>query len=160
MSQPSRISVVVPQPVLDDCMKYAQSIAEALKPYLTESLTAQERKELPKAGDKTEGFMQKIDDYIVSTPEFIPSFMDVQEFGKDYGVTADLKPLEGVISQIFSNISDTRLLAGSEAYVAALFYYANVRDAAKRGISNAKPVYEDLAKRYPGRGSKKKDGDS
>ena len=154
MSQPSRISIDIPDSVISDCMKQAQAIAAALAPYLT-TLTAQDRHDLPKFSDKTFGFMDKSNTYMETTPEFVPSFLDVAEFKRDFAVPAILKPLTGIMDQIAQNLSDTMMLAGSEALIAALMYYANVREAARRGLPNAKPVYEDLAQRYPGRGSKK-----
>ncbi len=39
--------------------------------------------------------------------------------------------------------------SGSEAYTAALQYYNFVKQADKNNVPAAKPVYEDLAQRFP-----------
>ena len=42
------------------------------------------------------------------------------------------------------------MLAGSEAYTAALAYYQSAKTAAKRKIPGAEVIYRDLAERFPG----------
>jgi len=46
------------------------------------------------------------------------------------------------------------MLAGSEAYVAALSFYNSVKQAAKLNVPEAKTIYEDLKKRFAGQGVK------
>jgi len=48
------------------------------------------------------------------------------------------------------------LLAGSEAYTGALVYYGSVQMAAKTGQGNAKPIFEDLNRRFAGIGRRTK----
>jgi hypothetical protein len=47
-------------------------------------------------------------------------------------------------------VEDTIMVAGSEAYHAALAVYHNVQTAAKQDIPGAKAIYEDLKNRFPG----------
>ena len=44
------------------------------------------------------------------------------------------------------------MVVNSELWMADLAYYQNVRQAAKRGIAGAQAIYDDLKKRFPGRG--------
>jgi hypothetical protein len=61
--------------------------------------------------------------------------------------------------QLSDNIDDTVLVAGSEAYQAALVFYNAVKAAAAQDIPGAKEVYSDLKNRFPGaHKSKKQDG--
>jgi hypothetical protein len=48
------------------------------------------------------------------------------------------------------NVDDTTMLAGSEAYQAALVFYNSVKTAATHDVSGAKAVYDELKKRFPG----------
>jgi hypothetical protein len=50
------------------------------------------------------------------------------------------------------NLRDTQMLAGSEAYTAALAYYNSVKQAAKMNVPNAKTIQEELGKRFKGQG--------
>jgi hypothetical protein len=47
-------------------------------------------------------------------------------------------------------VEDTIMVAGSEAYYAALAVYHNVQAAAKQDIPGAKAIYEDLRPHFPG----------
>lgn len=49
-----------------------------------------------------------------------------------------------------SDLDDTLMLCGSEAYAGARYYYNSVSYAARQGNISAKPITEDLAMRYPG----------
>jgi hypothetical protein len=46
-------------------------------------------------------------------------------------------------------IDDTEMIAGSEAYQAALVFYKSVKMAAEQDIPGAKAVYEELKTRFP-----------
>jgi len=47
-------------------------------------------------------------------------------------------------------LEDSILLAGSEAYQAALLFYGSVKTAKARSIGDASLVYDELAVRFPG----------
>jgi hypothetical protein len=90
--------------------------------------------------EKSLSFVSKVNDYCASNPEFVPTFLDAAELDKDFEAVAALKPVLGVINQLQSNLDDTLLLAGSEAFSASLMFYGNVQFAAKNGLPNEKPM--------------------
>ena len=149
MSTANRIDASIPGSVITDVTNKLKEAAILLKPYL-ESLTVEERKTLAKMSDKTVAFVNKIDSYTDSNPEFAPAYMEIPDFKKDINLVNDLKDVLDIANQICSNVDDTVMLAGSEAYVGALLYYYSLKGAIKAGQPNAKPIYEDLAKRFPG----------
>jgi hypothetical protein len=77
------------------------------------------------------------------------------------GFTDDMNAWEQLMSvlrpvqQLFTNLDDTTMEAGSESYVAALSYYNSVKQAAKMNIPGAKPIYDDLKKRFAANGERK-----
>ena len=83
--------------------------------------------------EKSIAFVNKVETYTNSNPEFAPAFMQVAEFEKDFLLVEELKPLLDICEQLCSNIDDTSMLVGNEAYVAALMYYNSVKMAAKTG---------------------------
>ncbi|WP_378177371.1 hypothetical protein [Aquimarina sp. SS2-1] len=99
-------------------------------------------------GNKSLSTVQKVKEYKEINPEFMPGYMDKDEFLKDETVVYQLTPIANVLEQLFSDVDDTRLLAGSEALQAALLYYGQVNEANKKGVPSAKPIYEDLKKRF------------
>ncbi|POY37499.1 hypothetical protein C3K47_06970 [Solitalea longa] len=56
-----------------------------------------------------------------------------------------------LVEQLASNIDDMSLLCGSDAYVSSLGFYNSIKQAAKMNVPNAKPIYDELQKRFPGR---------
>lgn len=113
-----------------------------------QGLTATERMEIFKMGDKTVATAQKVKSYLQTNPEFAPAYMDQAEFLKDEAVVTQLTPLANMAEQLTRDLNDTVMLAGSEAIYNALLYYGQVREAYAKGIPTAKPVYEDLSQRF------------
>ncbi len=153
MSQKNQISITIPQEVIEEVTSKLQEIRSALTPYL-QGLTVEENRSLFKMGDKSIATVQKIENYIRSNPEFVPSYMDKDEFLKDGKVVSQLKPLLKLTDQLNSDLTDTITLAGSEAMVAGLMYYGTVKEAAGKGVITAKPIYEDLKQRFSKRKTK------
>ena len=56
------------------------------------------------------------------------------------------------MNELYIAIEDTVILAGSEAYVAALSYYNAVKQAVKMNVAGAKVIYDDLRTRFEGNG--------
>lgn len=153
MSANNQISVEIPQTVLDDVLQKLQDCKTALAPYL-QGLTGEQRKSLFKMGDKTVATVQKVKSYMQTNPEFLPAYMNEPEFLKDEAVVSALNPLANLAEQLASDISDTVMLAGSEALVGAMLYYGVTKEATAKGVATAKPIYEDLSQRFSKKGNK------
>lgn len=153
MSTNNQISVEIPVSVITDVTEKLQACKTLLAPYL-QALTADQRKSIFKMGDKTLATVQKVKSYMETNPEFTPAYRDKTEFLKDEAVVTSLTPLENLAKQLSSDIEDTVMLAGSEALVAALLYYGTTKEAAAKGVTTAKPVYEDLSQRFARKGNK------
>jgi hypothetical protein len=74
--------------------------------------------------------------------------MDTAEFAKDEAAVSALHPLHRLAEQLTADLSDTLMLAGSEALTASMLYYGNVREASAKGVAAAHPIYEDLKARF------------
>jgi len=149
MSQDNRISVSIPQQVIDDALANIKKASDSLKPYL-QGLTEDERGSIAKMGDKSSPFVSKSFNYCGSNPEFAPNFLNVTELEKDLGTVDQLTPVLNAVSVLRSDLDDTVMLCGSEAFTGARYYYNSVSFAAKNGNTAAKPIAEDLARRFPG----------
>lgn len=156
MAQQNRISIEPNMAAVKEAITNVTNAHSLLKQYL-QALTKKERKSLTKMRDKTLAFVEKTDNYTQSHAEFSPAFLDVTELAKDLGAVKVLKPLLDVIASFHSDVDDTVLLCGSEAFAASRIYYNSVVYAAKQGVTSAKPIAEDLAKRFPGTPRKAKD---
>lgn len=150
----NRISVEIPPAILEQVLNRIEEIKRDLDPYLI-ALSPEERHDIPKMSDKTFPFVDKTIYYIGTDPQFAPTYLQTEELIKDMNAVGDLNKIFRPLEQICSNLNDTQMLAGSEAYIASLAYYNGVKQAAKMDITDAKIIYEDLSKRFPGRRSVK-----
>jgi phage gpG-like protein len=137
MSTKNQISIVIPQTIIDEVTNKLQECRTTLAPYL-QGLKADERITMLKLGDKTVATVQKTKSYMETNPEFIPIYLDKPEFLKDEAVATQLSPIENLAVQLSTDISDTVMLAGSEALYGALLYYGQVKEAHHKGIPTAK----------------------
>ena len=147
MSTQNQISVEIPDAVITSVVRKLGECKTELAPFM-QGLTAEERRDLFKMGDKTVATVQKTQSYVETNPEFIPAYMDVREFNRDVTVVNQLKPIEDLVSQLGVDISDTRMLAGSEALQQSLLYYGQVREADSKGVPSSRAIYEDLQPRF------------
>jgi hypothetical protein len=154
MSTQNQISVEIPQEVINKVTEQLKDIKNQLAPYL-QGLTAQERKEIFKMGDKTVATVSKVKSYMETNPEFVPAYMNKEEFLKDESVVVQLAPNVNLLEQLHSDTADTAMLAGSEAILSAMLYYGTVKEASNKGVATAKPIYEDLKARFSKKGNGK-----
>lgn len=157
MAHENRISAELSDADMEKIREHAQGM-ENLMPWLT-NLSMKERQTLPKAADKTVSFLDKSLDYSQQNPQFVPPFLNVQEFNKDINLSEKLLSGARPLRMLADKMEDTAMLASSEAYQAALLFYQSVKAAAKMGVPGAQTIYEDLKARFPGRPSNRSNGE-
>jgi hypothetical protein len=104
------------------------------------ALTPAERQGLPKMGEKTIGFVGKAYDFTRQNPSMVPPYLGINAFGVDFADVHGLWTLLNLIQQLEEGVSDTEMIAGSEAYQIALVFYKSVKMAAAQDIPSAKAV--------------------
>lgn len=156
MSQNDQISLHIPADDLRAVQAALEVLTNTLLPQL-KTLSPEQRRELAKMGDKTLAFVQKSREYARINPDLIPRFVDMEEFETDFAATEVLRGLAQQLRPVLDAIEDSLMLAGSEAYQAALMFYRSVRSAAAtQATPHAAGVYEDLSNRFPGAPPKSK----
>lgn len=151
------ISIRIPNEELQQAQNGLKVLQDVMGKYLI-ALQTQDIKGLAKMSDKSIPFVDKVIDYSVSDPQFMPAFVDAEELRKDMEVVKNLTALLRPLEQLIAGISNTMTLVGSEAYKAALAYYQAVKQASKMNVSGARTIYDDLSKRFPNpKGSVKAD---
>jgi len=146
----NRISVTISEEAQANILKALAVISQNL-PELV-NLSASDRQMLPKMGDKSVAFVNKNLEYAKQNPAIVPTFLDLVEFEKDTVAANSIKKVLIPMEQLLEKLGDTYLLAGSEAYMAALIFYTAIKGAAKAGVPGMKTIYDDLQSRFPGRG--------
>lgn len=115
-------------------------------PFLVD-LTNEQKKALPKFGDKSVAFVNKTLEFAKEHSDVIPARLPMEEFAID----VDLYNLLFMINQKAKNLSDqindTYLQVGAEAYSTALAVYANLQTN-KDLFDGSEQVLDELSKRF------------
>jgi hypothetical protein len=146
----TRISISINEEALAKIDKAIETITQNLPELI--NLSSDERHTLPKIGDKSVTFVNKNLDYAKQNPMIVPGYLSLKEFEMDAVAVATIRKVMSPLEQLLEKLDDTNLLAGSEAYTAALIFYNAVKCGAKAGVPGMKKIFEDLQTCFPGRG--------
>lgn len=150
MASDNRISIEI-TPAKKAAIEAAIAALKAELAGVTINLNVDERRSIPKIGDKSLAFDEKCAAYMTSRPELVPSFLDLVEMAKDRKLVADLLPCLQELAPICEGLEDTITLANSDNMIGDLAFYQNVQAAAKRGVPGTDTILNDLKTRFPGR---------
>lgn len=103
-----------------------------LLPFLID-LNADERRALPKLGDKSRAFVDQGLVLDVQNPGILPRSFDLDEYQRDVTLVRQLEPLVLAFGQLQGRLEDTFLAAGSDAYSQTLLVYQAAKLAGKNG---------------------------
>jgi len=78
----------------------------------------------------------------------VPSYLDVPEAKKDFALAHDLYGILQQINTLQRAVEDTMMVAGSEAYDAALIFYNSVKGASRVNVPGSEAIYNDLHQRF------------
>jgi hypothetical protein len=154
MNKENLVSLSISENELAEIRKAIQILQDKLLPYLLE-LTNSEKESMAKMGDKTVAFVTKATEHAEAQPKLVPAFIDVTELRKDLEAIETLRPLSNSLTQLAKGLDDTMMVAGSEAYMAALAFYQSVKVGAKMNVTGAQEIYNDLQVRFPAKNKKK-----
>jgi hypothetical protein len=146
-----RMSLDMPEAEAQAVRDAVKVLQDTLIPHLID-IGPEDRRALPKMGDKTVAFVEKALEYAREHPDMRPSFVDIDEFARDLAAVETLLALQRPLLQVIDMVEDSLLLAGSEAYSAALAFYESVKAFAKRNVAGAATIADDLARSLPARG--------
>ena len=127
-------------------VKDAVALIQTKLPFLV-SLTPDERKGIFKAGPNSLSFVQNALQAAQNNPDIFPKSFDVEEFSSDVDLFAVLTDHNTLVSQLASEIDDTRMAVGGEAMSEAADVYNYVKAAAKK-TPGLKPVADQLGQRF------------
>lgn len=139
-----KISATLSDEDLAAVMTAIATIKEKL-PFLL-SLTIEERKALPKMGDKNQPFAHKALEIATQNPNFLPRSFSLEEMRRDVDLFGEMYPIIMAITQLHSMVEDTYLKVGSEAYSSALQVYNYAKASGKD--AGLEPVVAELGQRF------------
>jgi len=147
MSTDNRISAEINPKVKQEILAKIGEI-EALLPFLI-SLTPEDRRKIPhiatERGAMDDAFARQMATY----PDLVPNFVDTAELARDRVLRSDLLDVLARVDALQEKLQDTVQAVGSDIYQAFLAFYANVQQAAKRGLTSAGTILNDLKRFFP-----------
>ena len=102
--------------------------------------------------DSRTPFVAKCLQYAQKEAKIVPPFVDIVELNKDLTLFINLQNLSREINRIADMLNDTRIAAGTDAYVAALSIYNSAKQAAKMNVPGTQAIVDDLKKTFEGQG--------
>lgn len=134
----------------DEANKRLLCITKEMKEILSFGLklTKSEKKKLPKMDDERLPFVEKSIQFGKQEPAIVPPYTDLDELSKDLDLYKDLKTIEYEIRSLAEMVIDTRIAAGSDAYVAALSIYNSSKGAAKMGVPGSDSIADELKRHF------------
>jgi len=149
MSTDNRISAQINAKVKEQVLTKIDEIG-ALLPFLI-NLTPEDRRKIAHIATERGAMDEAFARQMTTHSEFVPNYVDVEELGRDRSLRSDLLDIQAKVDALQEKLDDTTQAVGSDVYQAYLAYYANVQQAAKRGVAAAGTVLADL-KRFFTRG--------
>ncbi len=87
--------------------------------------------------------------YMQQFPELVPSFIDRDEFERDFQARTDTEELIVLAEDVLHKLYDMKILLDYDNYQDMLAFYRSVRYSASEQISNAVTVYNDMKQFFP-----------
>ena len=106
-----------------DAVLAAVSTIRQKLPFLID-LSNEERRALPRFGDKSRAFVAKALEVATQNRTALPQSFDLEEMRRDIQLFEDLQPILMAFNKLLRLAEDTSKQAGSEAYGAALSVYS------------------------------------
>jgi hypothetical protein len=152
----NRVSAVLSEADRQAVMSAIETIRQKL-PFLID-LSPEERRTLPKMGDRSRNFVSQALEVATQNEDILPRNFDVEEMHKDVALLTSLAPVMLSLTQLQELIEDTYMAIGSEAYTAALIVYQFARASGKGAALD--DVVDSLGKRFARKSGTAKPGNA
>jgi len=147
----NRVNLVLTDAQVDDLRNHFAKINDILNPFV-QGLTIDERSTLPKMNVSNKAFVSDTMIAVKANADFLPAYVTTDAMDNDYKLFEQLEEFIAAAETISEKLSDTQMLAGSEAYQMSLAAYRLFGAAAKAGLNGADSVYGRLSERFAQQG--------
>lgn len=155
MTDKNLASVVFTSEELQKLDEALQNIENVLKGK-TFNLTPDERKQYGSIAEQNKLFVNKCKELMEQYPQFVPSFLDKEEFDRDYQARQQIETRLIRLKTITEQLSDTKVLLDNDNYFNSITFYRNVKFLSGQNVPGIKTLYEQLKQFFKG-GRKKAD---
>jgi len=124
-------------------------------PYLSDLDTSSQLL-LPKLTEEQVPFAEKCLSHAQNVPAIAPSYIDIEEFHKALTLFNELQKIQKALHKLTELVDSTVAITGSDAYVAAISIFKNVRKQAdNESIPQIRSILFDLNKMFDKLGDSK-----
>ena len=155
MTDKNLASVVFTAEELQKLDEALQNIENVLKGK-TFNLTPDERRQYGSIAEQNKLFVNKCKEFMEQYPQFVPSFLDKEEFDRDYQARQQIENRLIRLKTITEQLSDTKVLLDNDNYFNSITFYRNVKFLSGQNVPGIKTLYEQLKQFFKG-GRKKAD---
>ncbi|WP_392420481.1 hypothetical protein ACF3OE_04010 [Capnocytophaga canis] len=155
MTDKNLASVVFTAEELQKLDEALQNIENVLKGK-TFNLTPDERRQYGSIAEQNKLFVNKCKELMEQYPQFVPSFLDKEEFDRDYQARQQIETRLIRLKTITEQLSDTKVLLDNDNYFNSITFYRNVKFLSGQNVPGIKTLYEQLKQFFKG-GRKKTD---
>jgi len=110
------------------------------------ALTPEQRRALPKMGDRSRAFVSKALNVARLNSDYLPRSFSVEEMERDVALAEALEPIMASLTHLQEQVLDTYTEVGSEAYTAALVVYQSARNGG--GGEALEALLDDMGQRF------------
>ena len=114
----------------------------------TINLTADQRVQYGRIANQNKLIVDKAKSYMEQHPEWIPRFLDKEEFDRDYATRKQIETYVQMMENLSQQLIDTKTLLDHDNYSNALSFYRMMRFLAGENEPGAKSVYQDMKKLF------------
>lgn len=113
------------------------------------NLTPEEKRRIPTIGTERSAMDEAFSKDMEAQPNLVPGYVKTDELARDRQLRADLLEILQQARKLSDALEDTLHVAGGDILTAYLGFYSNVQEAAKRNVSGAGTVLENLKRFFP-----------
>ena len=121
-------------------------------PFLV-SLSDEERRSLPKMGDKSTAFVQKAYDFAQQNEERLGPDFGLEDYTRDFELEAQLREVDTALELLSREVSDTLVALRSDLMVRSSFAYAMMKVLGKI-TGGFDDMRKDMGQRFKRQGSR------
>jgi hypothetical protein len=116
------------------------------------NLTSTQKRSMPMLNDGRRPFAEKCMSFAANDARIVPPYTDLSALKEDLALYDMIGPIEMESASVAEMISNIRMAAGSDAYVASLSIYNSAKGAAKLGLPGSKAIVDELSKLFESQG--------
>lgn len=146
----------IPEDDLEEIEKALETLDKKLMPHLIK-LTNEERRFMPKMGNRNFSFVDNAISYAKDDPSLRPPYINMKDLMNHRKSVNILRKFFFVIEPVRNGLVDSIMFAGSHLFKKSLLIYDYMKSAKRARIFGAREAYEKLKHCYPGRGPSRED---